>query len=482
MTLVVVITDPRNVVALDEVQFITGLRVEAVVATERSVHGAIEEYYGTEETIEIKKVYEELASTGEYELELTSEEPEIDLPEFQNAGGEAPGEAPIVKLVNLILADAVRKGASDIHLETYEGEFRVRYRIDGVLYRVMTPPYPSRDAIVSRIKVMGDLDISERRLPQDGRIRICAKENGLRKQIDLRVSSVPTLFGEKIVLRILDRENLPLDFGQLGLEADSLKRVLEAIRRPHGMVLVTGPTGSGKTSTLYTCLNQLNTSTANLMTVEDPIEFHFPGINQLQTKEQVGLTFATALRAFLRQDPDIIMVGEVRDLDTAKIAIKAALTGHLVLSTLHTNDASSAVNRLLDMAIEPYLIANSVHLICAQRLVRRICTRCKDPIETDPSSLTEIGFPASIAPELVCYRGAGCKNCHGSGYKGRTGLFEVMEVTASIQKLILSGASTIRICEQATREGMSTLRQSGLAKIRSGITTIEEVLRETESR
>ena len=478
MTLVVAITDPGNVIALDEVKFITGLRVEAVVATERSIQGAIEEYCGTEETIEIKKVYEELASTGEYELELTSEEPEMDLPEFQNSGGEAP----IVKLVNLILADAVRKGASDIHLETYEGEFRVRYRIDGVLYSVMTPPYPSRDAIVSRIKVMGDLDISERRLPQDGRIRICARENGLRKQIDLRVSTVPTLFGEKIVLRILDRENLPLDFGKLGLEPDSLKRLREAIRRPHGMVLVTGPTGSGKTSTLYTCLNQLNTSTANLMTVEDPIEFHFAGINQLQTKEQVGLTFATALRAFLRQDPDIIMVGEIRDLDTARIAIKAALTGQLVLSTLHTNDASSAVNRLLDMEIEPYLIANSVRLVCAQRLVRTICTRCKDSVKTHPNSLTEIGFPASIAPELVCYRGAGCKNCHGSGYKGRTGLFEVMEVTASIQELILSGASTSGIREQATREGMATLRQSGLAKIRSGRTTIEEVLRETESR
>ncbi len=478
MALVVVIVDPKNVIALDEIKFITGLRVEAVVATERSIQSAIEECYGTEETLEIRKVYEELAFTGEYELELTSEEPEIDLPEFQNAGGEAP----IVKLVNLILADAVRKRASDIHLETYEGEFRVRYRIDGVLYSVMTPPYPSRDAIVSRIKVMGNLDISERRLPQDGRIRICAKENGLRKQIDLRVSTVPTLFGEKLVLRILDRDNLPLDFGQLGLEPDSLKRVLEAIRRPHGMVLVTGPTGSGKTSTLYTCLNQLNSSTTNLMTVEDPIEFRFAGINQLQTKEQVGLTFATALRAFLRQDPDIIMVGEVRDLDTARIAITAALTGHLVLSTLHTSDASSAVNRLLDMDIEPYLIANSVHLICAQRLVRKICTRCKDSIETPPDSLTEIGFPASISTELVCYRGAGCKSCHGSGYKGRTGLFEVMEVSSSIQKLILSHASTMRIREQAIGEGMTTLRQSGLAKIRSGITTIEEVLRETESR
>ena len=277
MALVVVITDPRNVIALDEIKFITGLRVEAVVATESSIQGALEEYYGTEQTIEIKKVYEELASAGEYELELTSGEPEIDLTEFQHAGGEAP----IVKLVNLILTDAVRKGASDIHLETYEREFRVRYRIDGVLYSVMTPPYPTRDAIVSRIKVMGDLDISERRLPQDGRIRICAREKGLRKQIDLRVSTVPTLFGEKIVLRILDRENLPLDFGQLGLEPDSLKRLLEAIRQPHGMVLVTGPTGSGKTSTLYTCLNQLNTPTANLMTVEDPIEFHFTGINQV---------------------------------------------------------------------------------------------------------------------------------------------------------------------------------------------------------
>ena len=476
MTLVVAIIDPRNVIAVDEIKFITGLRTEPVVATESSIQSALEEYYGTEQTLEIKRVYEELASTGEYELELTSGEPAIDLTKFQHT----EDEAPIVKLVNLIMADAVRKGASDIHLETYEGEFRVRYRIDGVLYGVMTPPYPTRDAIVSRIKVMGDLDISERRLPQDGRIRVCAKTSGRRKQIDLRVSTVPTLFGEKIVLRILDRENLPLDFGQLGLEPDSLRRLLEAIRRPHGMVLVTGPTGSGKTSTLYTCLNQLNTPTANLMTVEDPIEFHFPGINQVQTKERVGLTFATALRAFLRQDPDIIMVGEIRDLDTAEIAITAALTGHLVLSTLHTNDASSAVNRLLDMAVEPYLIANSVHLLCAQRLVRKICNHCKNPIKTPATSLAGVGFPKSVAQELISYRGKGCQQFPGSGYRGRTGLFEVMEITESIQRLILSGASTIQIREEATREGMVTLRQSGLAKIRSGITTLEEVLRETE--
>jgi len=293
---------------------------------------------------------------------------------------------------------------------------------------------------------------------------------------------VPTLFGEKIVLRILDRENLPLDFGQLGLEPDSLRRLLEAIRRPHGMVLVTGPTWSGKTSTLYTCLNQLNTPAANLMTVEDPIEFHFPGINQVQTKERVGLTFASALRAFLRQDPDIIMVGEVRDLDTAQIAIKAALTGHLVLSTLHTNDASSAVYCLRDMAVEPYLIANSVHLLCAQHLVRRICARCKNQVETPPSSLTAIGFPTSSLEELVSYRGRGCKHCHGSGYQGRTGISAVMEVTESIQKLILSGSSTLRIREEATKQGIATLRQSGLAKIQSGITTLEEVLKETENR
>jgi type IV pilus assembly protein PilB len=473
--LTVAVTDPTNVAVLDEIKFRTGLHVAPVVARQSSIKHAIEKHYGTEQAIELKKVYDQLAADSEYELNLAPEEAEMNLSELQKTGSEAP----IIRLVNLILGDAIKKGASDIHIEPFEREMRVRYRIDGVLFQVMTPPNKFRDALISRIKIMSNLDIAERRLPQDGRIKIRVNQNGKVKQIDFRVSALPVLFGEKIVLRILDKEKLPLDLSLLGFEAPSLKAFERAIKLPYGMILVTGPTGSGKTSSLYTVLNKLNTEEVNIMTAEDPVEFNFPGINQVQTKEQIGLTFAAALRSFLRQDPNIIMVGEIRDLETAEVGVKAALTGHLVLSTLHTNDAPSSIDRLLNMGIEPFLVATSVNLICAQRLVRRICKECKQQVDTPREALVELGFPAAIAKDLVVYQGAGCGRCNDSGYKGRTGLYEVMEVTPAIQKLILTGKRGGAITEKAREEGMLTLRESGLEKIRNGVTTIEEVLRET---
>lgn len=472
--LTVATTDPTNVLALDEIKFMTGYDVEPVVAAEGSIREAIEKYYGSEQSIELQRVYDQLASE-EYELDLSSQAEEMDLGELQKASSEAP----IIKLVNLILAQAIRQGASDIHVEPYEREFRVRFRIDGVLYNIMSPPQKLRDAMISRIKIMSNLDISERRLPQDGRIKVRINQNGRKKEVDFRVSSLPTLFGEKVVMRILDKEKLPLELGQLGFEPESLKKIERAIRKPYGMVLVTGPTGSGKTSTLYTSLTKLNTVEVNIMTAEDPVEFNFPGINQVQTKESIGLTFAAALRSFLRQDPNIIMVGEIRDLETAEIGIKAALTGHLVLSTVHTNDAPSTITRLLNMGIEPFLVATSVQLICAQRLVRKICTECKEKISTPAKALVDIGFPPSLAKTVVTYRGAGCAKCNGTGYKGRIGLYEVMEITPAIQELILTGGTAVKIRARAKEEGMITLRESGLEKIRAGITTLDEVLRET---
>lgn len=475
-SLTVATTDPTNVLAFDEIKFMTGYTVEPVVAAEGSIREAIEKFYGTEQTLELQKVYDQLAAEGEYELDMAAAQSEdLDLTALQKASSEAP----IIKLVNIVLAQAIQKGASDIHLEPYEREFRVRYRIDGVLYNSMSPPLKFRDAMISRLKIMSNLDISERRLPQDGRIKIRVNHNGRKKEIDFRVSSLPTLFGEKVVLRILDREKLPLDLTLLGFEPESLKRFEKAIYKPWGMVLVTGPTGSGKTSTLYTCINKLNTQDVNIMTAEDPVEFNFPGINQVQTKEQVGLTFAAALRAFLRQDPNIILVGEVRDLETAEIAVKAALTGHLVLSTIHTNDAPSTINRLLNMGVEPFLVTTSVHMICAQRLVRKICADCKERVDTPVKALIDIGFPPAIAKNVITYRGAGCGKCNDTGYKGRIGLYEVMEITSTIQEMILKGANVNQIRESAKEEGMITLRESGLEKIRTGVTTIDEVLRET---
>ena len=397
--------------------------------------------------------------------------------------GEAPappaGREPVVRIVDLIIHDAIGKRASDIHLETYEGEFRIRYRIDGVLYPVATPPLALRDAMISRVKILGDLDIGERRLPQDGRIRMNAPQGGENREIDLRVSSLPTIFGEKLVLRILDREQLPRSLSELGLETVSLERMRRALRRSHGIVLATGPTGSGKTSTLYTCLSRLNHPGMNINTVEDPVEFNLSGINQIQTKDSVGLDFATALRALLRQDPDILMVGEIRDRETAEIAIRAAITGHLVLSTVHTNDAVSTVARLLDMGIPPFLIANSVNLVCAQRLVRRLCRECREPNRSPIPILGPAGTETDPILKVSRFDARGCPACHGTGYRGRIGLFETMEATETIQQLILQGADAARIRKQAIREGMITLRDSGLEKIRAGVSTVEEVLKAT---
>ena len=386
---------------------------------------------------------------------------------------------PVVRMVDLIILDAIGKRASDIHLETYDGEFRIRYRIDGVLYPVATPPLVLRDALISRVKILGDLDIGERRLPQDGRIRMKVPQAEEDREIDLRVSSLPTIFGEKLVLRILDRKLLPRSLSELGLEEISLDRMRRALRRSHGIVLATGPTGSGKTSTLYTCLSWLNHPGININTVEDPVEFNLSGINQVQTKDSVGLGFATALRALLRQDPDILMVGEIRDRDTAEIAIRAAITGHLVLSTLHTNDAAATVGRLLDMGIPPFLIANSVNLVCAQRLVRRLCGNCKEPNRAPLPILEPAGTETDPIPEVSGFDARGCPACQGTGYRGRIGLFETMEVTEAIQQLILQGGDATRIRKQAVSEGMITLRDSGLEKIRSGVSTVEEVLKAT---
>jgi type IV pilus assembly protein PilB len=388
-------------------------------------------------------------------------------------------EAPVVRLVNVLLMSAIQKGASDIHVEPYEKELRVRYRIDGILYNMMNPPMKFRDAISSRIKIMAKLDIAEKRLPQDGRIKIRFNDNGNAKEIDFRVSVLPTLFGEKIVMRLLDKDKLMLDMTKLGFEPESLTKFEAAIRRPWGMVLVTGPTGSGKTNTLYSAISRINTPETNIMTAEDPVEFNLMGVNQVQVKEQIGLNFAAALRSFLRQDPNIILVGEIRDFETAEIAVKAALTGHLVLSTLHTNDAPSTINRLMNMGIEPFLVASSVHLICAQRLVRRVCSHCQKPHPLPPAALLQAGFSQEDAGTVTPVQGAGCDRCNLTGYKGRVGLYEVMEIGEELRELILVGASGLELRRKAVDEGMITLRQSGLRKVKDGMTTIEEVVRET---
>ncbi len=476
-TLTVAMADPTNIYALDDIKFLTGLNVEPVVASELSIKKAIDKYYGSETQIELRKVVEDLEGdfAEDADLEVVEDEEEIDL-ESLVASVE---EAPVVKFVNMMLMDAVKKGASDIHVEPYEKYYRVRFRIDGVLHEVMKPPLSMKDAITSRIKIMSKLDIAEKRLPQDGRIKLKMKLEGQRKELDFRVSVLPTLFGEKIVMRILDPEKLMLDMTKLGFEQESLDKFTEAIKKPYGMVLVTGPTGSGKTNTLYSAISQLNTPDTNIMTAEDPVEFNLPGINQVNVRDEIGLTFAAALRSFLRQDPNIILVGEIRDFETAEIAIKAALTGHLVLSTLHTNDAPSTISRLMNMGIEPFLVATSVNLICAQRLVRRVCKNCKEEVKVPKKTLLDIGFREDELKGLKIYKGKGCDVCNGTGYKGRVGLYEVMEVTDTIKDLILSGATALDLREQAIKEGMITLRRSGLIKIKNGITSIEEVLRET---
>jgi type IV pilus assembly protein PilB len=474
--LTIAMTDPTNVFAMDDIKFMTGFNVEPVVASESAIGEAIARFYGgnTGNHEELSKMMKDLAMDDQ-ELELAADEAEMDTATLERAAEEAP----IIKLVNLILTDSVKRGASDIHLEPYEQEMRVRFRIDGVLQTVMAPPLRLKDAMTSRLKIMAKLDIAEKRLPQDGRIMIKYKADGKKKELDFRVSTVPTLYGEKIVMRLLDKENLRLDMTKLGFEQESLTKFQRNIEKPYGMVLVTGPTGSGKTNTLYSSVAQLNQVDTNIMTAEDPVEFQLAGINQVQMKEQIGLNFAAALRAFLRQDPNIILVGEIRDFETAEIAVKAALTGHLVLSTLHTNDAPSTISRLMNMGIEPFLVATSVNLICAQRLVRRICSNCKTELEVPEQALIDAGYSPEEVKTVKIYHGKGCTTCNKGGYKGRTGLYEVMEINDELRELILVGASALELKKKAIEQGMITLRRSGLIKVSLGMTTMEEVLRET---
>jgi type IV pilus assembly protein PilB len=474
--LTIAMTDPTNVFAMDDIKFMTGFNVEPVVASESAIGEAISRFYGGGEGNheELSKMMKDLAMDDQ-ELELAADEAEMDTATLERAAEEAP----IIKLVNLILTDSVKRGASDIHIEPYELEMRVRFRVDGVLQTVMSPPLRLKDAITSRLKIMAKLDIAEKRLPQDGRIMIKYKADGKKKELDFRVSTVPTLYGEKIVLRLLDKENLRLYMTKLGFEQESLTKFQRNIAKPYGMVLVTGPTGSGKTNTLYSSVAQLNQVDTNIMTAEDPVEFQLAGINQVQMKEQIGLNFAAALRAFLRQDPNIILVGEIRDFETAEIAVKAALTGHLVLSTLHTNDAPSTISRLMNMGIEPFLVATSVNLICAQRLVRRICANCKTELEVPEQALIDAGYSPEEVKTVKIYHGKGCTTCNKGGYKGRTGLYEVMEINDELRELILVGASALELKKKAIEQGMITLRRSGLIKVSLGMTTMEEVLRET---
>ena len=520
-TLTLAMADPTNVFAMDDIKFMTGFNVEPVIASEQSIQMSVGKYYGGSNQIDIfdaaiafesekaaaskngknghskngsKKEAAKIAATnlsaadidvslGNFDFEvhegedfeLVQENDEIDLATLARASEDAP----VVRLVNILMVDSLRRGASDIHVEPYEKDFRIRFRIDGVLYDVMHPPMKIRDPLISRLKIMAKLDISEKRLPQDGRIKIKVKIDDRSRELDFRVSTLPTLFGEKVVLRLLDKEKLMLDMTKLGFEEESLEKFQRNIANPYGMVLVTGPTGSGKTNTLYSALQTLNTPETNIMTAEDPVEFNLQGINQVQMKEQIGLNFAAALRSFLRQDPNIILVGEIRDFETAEIAIKAALTGHLVLSTLHTNDAPSTISRLVNMGIEPFLVATSVNIIQAQRLIRRVCSNCVEETQFPVEALIEIGFSAEEAPDIKTFKGKGCETCLNTGYKGRVGLYETMEITDDLRELIIIGASAIELRKKAIECGMITLRGSGLAKLRQGITTVEEVVKET---
>jgi type IV pilus assembly protein PilB len=514
-TITIAMVDPSNIFAIDDIKFMTGYNVEAVVATEGAIVEAVKKYYGGAKTIAaarpsggaaaatLKEEKKLTIEAKDYALDDMSMEDsviddidvggvvdvddfddlvhgavdDLEVVEDQNLdqlSGEV--EAPIVKLVNGVLLRAAKLGVSDIHIEPYEKKFRVRYRLDGVLSTVMGLPLKIRNAIISRVKIMASLDIAERRLPQDGRIKL---KMGKNKVMDYRVSVLPTLFGEKIVLRLLDKSNLQLDMTKLGFDPDQLTDFKEALGRPFGMVFVTGPTGSGKTTTLYSALSELNKDSENLMTAEDPVEFNLMGINQVQMKDEIGLNFAAALRSFLRQDPDIIMVGETRDYETAEIGVKAALTGHLVLTTLHTNDAPSTVNRLLNMGVEPFLVSSAVILIVAQRLVRKACANCKKPEKLPVQTFVDAGFTPEEARDVVSYKGTGCDVCNRTGYKGRVALYEVMPIRDEIKELILQGASVFDIKKQAITGGMKTLRRSGLLKVKTGLTSLEEVVENT---
>ncbi|MDD2271468.1 MAG: type IV-A pilus assembly ATPase PilB [Desulfuromonadaceae bacterium] len=468
-TLIIAVSDPSNLFAIEDIKFMTGYNIEMVVASERDIKASIDKYY--DQSASLADVMSDLDVE---DLEIIGDEEQVDVGSLERA----TEDAPVVKMVNAILQDAIRKKASDIHVEPYEKLFRVRYRIDGILYEVMKPPLKLKNAITSRIKIMAELDIAERRLPQDGRIKI---KLGGGKDMDFRVSCLPTLFGEKIVMRLLDKGNLQTDLTKLGYEPDALANFMREIHKPFGMVLVTGPTGSGKTVSLYSAIAELNKVSENISTAEDPVEFNFAGINQVQMHEDIGLNFSAALRSFLRQDPDIIMIGEIRDFETAEIAIKAALTGHMVLSTLHTNDAPATINRLLNMGIEPFLVASAVNLITAQRLARRVCSECKQPEEIPVQALIDAGVSPDEASSYVCMRGTGCPACNNTGYKGRVGFYQVMPMKEEIKELILNGANTAEIKRESMRIGIKTMRQSGLTKLKEGVTSFEEVLRITVS-
>lgn len=466
-TLVIAMADPSNIFAIDDIKFLTGYRIEVLAATESAIKEALNKYYDTSSNL--SELVSHLDGEG---VEFIEEGDEIDISELKYASEEAP----VIKLVNGMLNDAIRKGASDIHVESYDKTFRVRFRIDGVLYDAMNPSLKFKNAFISRLKIMSKLDIAERRLPQDGRIKIKTERN---REIDFRVSVLPTLFGEKVVLRLLDKSSLQLDMTKLGFEKDDLENFQKGITQPFGMVLVTGPTGSGKTTTLYSAISELNEISKNISTAENPVEYNLMGINQVQIHEGIGLTFANTLRAFLRQDPDIILVGEIRDFETAEIAIKAALTGHLVLSTLHTNDAPSTVNRLLNMGIEPFLIASSVTLILAQRLVRKVCSECRIPTTLSEQAFIDLGVKPEEFQNIHLYKGTGCKNCNHTGFKGRIAVYEVMPLNANLKELILKGASSTDLKKEAMKCGMSTLRSSAINKMKQGLTTVEDVLRIT---
>src|SRR5438477_1155919 len=463
-TLTLAMADPSNLMAINEVKFLTGYDVKVAVAAPAALQQAIERYYETGTSYQ-----DVLEQIGNEDVELVRTEDEVDLKDLERA----TEEAPVVRLVNAVMTDAIRKRASDIHIEPYEKMLRIRFRVDGILYEIMQPPLRLKNAITSRIKVMANLDIAERRLPQDGRIKMKLSGN---KEMDFRVSVLPTIAGEKVVLRLLDKSNLQLDMTKLGFEEQALKNFKDAISKPFGMVLVTGPTGSGKTTTLYSALAELNKVTTNISTAEDPVEFNLVGINQVQMHDEIGLNFAAALRAFLRQDPDVIMVGEIRDFETAEIGVKAALTGHLVLSTLHTNDAPSTVNRLLNMGVEPFLVASSVNLIMAQRLARVICGQCKEEHPVAPEVLRELGWTGE---PFMAYHGAGCTACGGTTYRGRIALYEVMPMGDELREQVLAGATALDLKRAAVAAGMQSLRQSGLSKVAEGMTTIEEILRVT---
>ena len=465
-TLTVAMADPTNVAVIDDLKFVTRFDIFPVIAGEYTLRTSIEKHYEqTDAQLQtlLKNIEEE------EDLEVIEEQEE------EQGPVQVADDAPVVKLINGILTDAVKRGASDIHIEPFEQEIRVRYRIDGALQEIMKPPVKLKAALTSRVKIMAALNIAERRVPQDGRIKL---KMG-KRVIDFRVSTLPVIFGEKIVLRILDKGNLTLDLQKFGFEPKAEKDLMKNILNPYGMVLVTGPTGSGKTTTLYSALSRVNTIEVNIMTAEDPVEYNIHGINQVLVRTEIGMTFAAALKAFLRQDPNIIMVGEIRDIETGGIAIKAALTGHLVLSTLHTNDAPSTITRMIDMGIEPFNVASAVNLIVAQRLVRRICKECKQEHEYTPEELAALGLTPEELAGITFYKGSGCDTCNGTGYKGRAGLYEVMALSPELRRLVLRGASTAEVTEQAVKDGMLTLRMDGLEKIRKGVTTLEEVVKET---